>query len=217
MRDAPPPGRRERPPVVAGPVPDQALLREASLAHLARFAASEAGLVRVLDRRIRRWASRAEAAGAEAAEVAAQSQAARREARAVAMALVRAGVLDDAAYAEARARSLVRGGRSRRAALAHLAGRGIGSELAQGVLPEDRDTELAAALVQARRRRIGPFAAVGTDEDADPDGLRPPDPRRHDRALAALARAGFTRETAERALALDRDAADALIEALKRG
>ena len=211
MQDQPPPARRDRTVAAAGPAPDRARLREAALAHLARHAASEAGLVRVLDRRIRRWAQRAGAEGAVPEQVASRSRVARDEARAVAARLVADGVLDDAAYAEARARSLARSGRSRRATLAHLAGRGVDTELARSVLPEDPDADLAAALLQARRRRIGPFAPE-TDAGAGTD-----DPAAHNRSLAALGRAGFDRDTAERALGLDREAADALILALRRG
>ena len=47
--------RAERP---AGPAPTRAKLHEAALAHLAKFSATEAGLIRVLDRRIARWARR---------------------------------------------------------------------------------------------------------------------------------------------------------------
>ncbi len=208
MQDHPPTTRRDRTVAAAGPAPDRARLREAALAHLARHAASEAGLLRVLDRRIRRWAQRAGAEGAAPEQVASQSRAAREEARAVATRLVADGVLDDAAYAEARARSLARRGRSRRAALAHLAERGVDAELARTVLPEDPDADLAAAVLQARRRRIGPFAAADADGD---------DPALRNRALAALARAGFSRDVAERALGLEPDAAEALILALRRG
>ncbi|TDG04393.1 regulatory protein RecX, partial [Paracraurococcus ruber] len=55
----PPRKPRERPrrvPRPAGPPPGEAALREAALAHLARFAATEAGLTRVLRRRVDRWA-----------------------------------------------------------------------------------------------------------------------------------------------------------------
>src|SRR5215218_4105656 len=47
----------------AGPPPTEAALHQAALAHLARFAASEAGLRRVLERRVDRWARRAEVEG----------------------------------------------------------------------------------------------------------------------------------------------------------
>ncbi len=213
MHDQPLPARRDR-TVAAGPAPDRARLREAALAHLARFAASEAGLLRMLDRRIRRWAQRAGAEGAAPEQVALQSRAARDEARLVAARLVADGVLDDGAYAEARARSLARSGRSRRATLAHLAGRGVDPELARSALPDDPDIDLAAAVLQARRRRIGPYADGEGDAGAE---AATADPVARNRALAALGRAGFDRDTAERALGLDRAAADALILALRRG
>ncbi|MDN3565510.1 regulatory protein RecX, partial [Paeniroseomonas aquatica] len=97
------PPRPPRPPrkvIPAGPAPTEARLREAALAHLARFAATEAGLRRVLQRRVDRWARRAEAEGLDAAAAAA----ARALAAAVARQLVATGVVDDAAFAEARAR-----------------------------------------------------------------------------------------------------------------
>lgn len=215
MQHAAPQTRRERRQPVAGPVPDAGRLREAALAHLARFAATEAGLLRVLERRVRRWSDRAVAEGVPSEQARAQAGAARDAARAVVAALVAGGVLDDGAYAESRARSLARGGRSRRAMLAHLTGRGVDAELARSVLPEDGDTELAAALLQARRRRIGPFAAP----DAGPgtDGHPAADSAARNRQLATLARAGFSRDIAERALDLDREAAEALILALRRG
>ena len=52
--------RRSAAPRPAGPAPSTASLRETALAHLARFAATEVGLKRVLERRVDRWARRAE-------------------------------------------------------------------------------------------------------------------------------------------------------------
>ncbi|QYU69974.1 hypothetical protein J4558_07610 [Leptolyngbya sp. 15MV] len=63
---------RRRP---AGPPPDAAKLREVAIAHLARFAATEVGLRRVLIRRVDRWAREAEAEGQP--EVAGQAAASR--------------------------------------------------------------------------------------------------------------------------------------------
>ncbi len=199
--------RRAAAEVPAGPVPAAGALREAALAHLARFPASEAGLLRVLDRRIQRWSRRALSGGEAAERVEAGVAAARIAARAVAAALVASGVLDDAAYAEAKARSLTRSGRSRRAIGAHLAGRGVASELVQAALPVDPDAELGAALLQARRRRIGPFGDPGLLDE----------PASRNKALAALGRAGFGRDVAERALGLEPEEAERLILALKRG
>lgn len=181
------------------------------MAHLARYSATEIGLVRVLDRRIQRWASRAATFGDPPDRVAELAASARVAARTVAKALVASGVVDDAAYAEARARSLTRSGRSRRVIGAHLAQRGIDPDLAAASLPDDADTELAAALTQARRRRIGPF---GEQDPPSDDPLA--ESRIRNRALGALARAGFSRDVAERALSMERDEADRLILHLKR-
>lgn len=189
-----------RPPKPAGPAPTRASLHEAALRHLSRFAATEAGLVRVLDRRVQRWARMAEAEGAAPAEGVAAARTAVRE---VARALVAAGAIDDAAFAQARAARLTRAGRSRRATTAHLAAKGVAAETAAAALPTEAE-EFAAALAYAKRRRIGPFRA-----EADADARQ--------RDLAALARAGFPRAVAERAVAMDADAAAARVLALKRG
>ena len=179
--------------------PSEAALHEAALAHLARYAATEAGLLRVLERRILRW--RRDAAG-EAATLDAAAAAARAAARRIVARLVAAGGVDDAAFAHARAERLHRAGRSRRAIAAHLAARGVAAETARAALPEDPESELAAVLTLARRRRLGPFRAA------------PPSPGRE---LAALARAGFSRAIAEQALAMSPEAALALVLRFRRG
>lgn len=189
-------------PRPAGPAPDRARLHDAALTHLSRFAATEAGLVRVLDRRIDRWVRRAALEGMDT-DAAALS---RRAAREVAAALVQSGVVNDQAFADARARRLTRAGRSRRAVQAHLAAKGVAAPLAQAALP-DEDAELSAALAYARRRRLGPFR---TDPDA-------PDPDRMRRELGAMARAGFPQPVAQQALRMDPDAALAMVIALKQG
>ena len=90
----------------------------------------------------------------------AQVSVAKQEARGVVARLAAAGAVNDAAFAESRVRSLVRAGRSRRAIGAHLAAKGVGAEPQRHMLPDGAtDTEFAAALVLARRRRIGPFRA----------------------------------------------------------
>ncbi len=177
--------------------PDAASLHEAALRHLARYAATAAGLRRVLDRRVQRWARAAAAEPETIAE-------AKRAVRAVVARLVAAGAVDDAAFASVRARRLLHSGHSRRGVAAHLAARGIDPETAHGAFPDDAGTELAAALVLARRRRIGPFRATTADADA----------RR--RELGVLARAGFPREVATRVLAMEADAAEELVRRLRQ-
>jgi len=180
--------------------PTEASLHEAALAHLARYATTEAGLARVLGNRVRAWAR---AAGVEDEAGLADARAA--IARVVAR-LAAAGAVSDTAYASGRAQSLARSGRSRAAIAARLAAKGAGEAARAAIeaaLP-DRDAELAAALIALRRRRAGPFAASPPDQQA----LR--------RALAALARAGFPRPVAEAAVAMDMAEAEARIARFRR-
>ncbi len=195
------PPARSGEPVDPGPAPHAGRLRDAALAHLARFAATEAGLVRVLDRKIARWSRQAAAAGRASDEIAAAVREAREAVRTVAGSLAGAKVVDDAAFAESRARSLSRGGRSRRAIGAHLAGRGVAPELIETALEGAAGSDLQSAVLQARKRRVGPFG--------DPAALD--DPAAWNKALSALARAGFDRDTAERALRMDPEEAEALV------
>ncbi|SHI42260.1 regulatory protein [Roseomonas rosea] len=210
--DRPPPARRprERRQPSAGPAPTEARLQEAALNHLARFAATEAGLARVLQRRVARWAQRAEREGMEPEAVAPIVAAGRAAAVSVARRMVAAGAVDDAAFAAARARRLSRAGRSRRAIAAHLAAKGVGGEMASETLEEAGTDEVTAALAHLRRRRQGPF---------DPDPPEEAEAVRAARmkAMGALARAGFPREVAEAALDLDRAEAEARIIESRRG
>ena len=181
----------KRPRRPAGPPPNAARLREAALAHLARFATTEAGLKRVLERRIARWARAAEAEGQPRESTAASIAALHAEIATIAKSLVAAGAVNDAAFAESRARRLARSGHSRRAIAAHLAAKGIAAEAAATALPEGEAAEFLAALAFCRRRRLGPFARVAPDAPA------------RMKALAALARGGFAQSIARRALAMD--------------
>jgi regulatory protein len=163
----------------AGPPPDVTRLHEAALAHLARYATTQTGLIRVLERRVERWA-RAADADAE------MRNTARAAVRIVVARLAASGLVDDVAFAQSRARSLTRAGRSRREVGGHGA----------------RDRRRHAA--RCRRRRIGPFR---TDASAPPD-LR--------RELGMLARAGFAQDLATRVLRMDLAAAEDLIIRLRQ-
>jgi regulatory protein len=185
-----------RPPRKPPATPTDSNLHEAALAHLARYATTRAGLLRVLDRRIARWAA-SEAGDTDAATTA------RAAARAVVDRLVASGAVSDAAFAQSRARSLQRAGKSARAISAHLSAKGVPATLATDTLHPDPEHELAAAIIHARRRRLGPFRTTA------------PTPETHRRELASLARAGFTQSIASRALRLDRDDAEALITAFR--
>jgi regulatory protein len=165
-------------------------LREAALRHLARYATTRANLVRVLNRRIARWAAQYN----QNDEIVGLRQVAQE----LVDSLAAEGLVNDDAYAAIRSRRLLRAGRSRRAVAADLATRGVSGQAISD------ETELAAALITARRRRIGPFRVAPTDTD----GLR--------RETAMLARAGFSRDVVRAALQMDTAQAEALVLRLKR-
>ena len=157
----------------------------------------KAGLVRVLERRVERWARATEAPDPQVVATA------KLAANTVAAKLVALGLVDDAAFAAARARRLTRSGRSPLQVTAHLAARGITGEAARQAAPANPNAELAAAVLLARRRRIGPFRTG----EIDTAGQR--------RELGVLARAGFPQDVAARALRLDPNTAAELILTLR--
>jgi regulatory protein len=181
--------------------PDGSNLYQAALNHLARYAATEAGLRHVLMRRVDRWARLQ-----TDPEIAAPVVAAAREAiDGVISRLVQAGAVSDTAFAENRAKTLVRGGQSNRSVQARLIAKGVAPELARAVSVSDTETELAAALVLVRKRRIGAYRAA---EDADA-AVRM-------KELGLMARAGFSRDIAEQALDTPREDAEGRIFELRR-
>ncbi|QQP88639.1 RecX family transcriptional regulator [Skermanella sp. TT6] len=162
-----PPGRRQQKPVTAQ------YLENAALYYLQRFASSSANLRRVLMGKVERSAR---AHGTDRAEGAALVEALIERYQ-------RSGLLDDKAYAEAKAASLHRRGTSTRAIREKLSLKGVGGdEIAAALESVDEetpgDTELAAAVALARRRRLGPFRRTGREEHREKD-------------MAALGRAGF--------------------------
>jgi regulatory protein len=189
-----------RKPPAPRPPPDAATLHSAALTHLARYAATQAGLTRVLIRKIERWARTADL---DPDSLLAATTQARAAIDPILARLTESGALSDEAFAQSRARSLARAGRSRRAIGAHLASRGVAGPLASAALPTRPDHEFAAALIHARKRRIGPWAKAA------------PTPEQQRRDLASFARAGFAQSVAVRALAMDMDAAEASIAAFR--
>lgn len=157
-------------------------LENVALHYLQRFATSSENLRRVLMRRV------------DKAARAAADEALRAEGAALVEALIARwlanGLLNDAAYAEAKAHSLHRRGASSRAIRQALAAKGVAGEAAEDGLARlaeaHADPELAAAAALARRRRLGPW--------------RPAEARAAMRLkdLAALARAGFAYDVAVR-------------------
>lgn len=182
------------------PPPDAGSLRAAALAHLARFAATEAGLTQVLTRRIESWARKAEA-DADIRDAAVQY--AHACIAPIVAQLVASGAVSDSAFAESRARALARAGRSRRAIGAHLATRGVAAALAAGAVPADPGQEFAAALIHARKRRLGPWRKAA----ASPESLR--------REMGSFARAGFAHSVAVQVIQSGLEEAETAIAAFR--
>lgn len=183
------------------PVPDAANLYQAALNHLARYASTEAGLRKVLMRRIDRWTRLQTDADTTEPSV----LTARLAVDEVVKRLAETGAVSDTVFAESRARGLVRAGQSKRSVQMRLVSKGVAPELARGAAETDPDTELSAALVLTRKRRIGPYRATEATDAAA-----------RMKELALLARAGFPRDIAERALDTDRDEAESRIFELRR-
>lgn len=97
---------------------------------------------------------------------------------------VSAGYINDAEFADARARSLARRGYGHRRLAQALDSAGVSRTITQALAP-DETTAREAAEIFARRRRLGPFA------EGD---MTPADRRRH---FAALVRAGHDFELAK--------------------
>lgn len=152
-------------------------LRNAALHYLERYASSAGNLRQVLRRRVLR-AARFHETDRDQAD---------RWIEEIVAGFQSSGILDDAAYAEARVQSMFRQGRSLRAMARELKKKDVADDDIARALDalgsEHGDPNRAAAIRYARKRRLGPFR---TD---DRDGRR-------ERDLAAMARAGFDYDTA---------------------
>ena len=154
---------------------DEARLEELALAYVGRFATTRAKLASYLARKLRErgWA----APRAPATEALVEK-------------LAGLGYVDDAAYALAKARSLGSRGYGRRRVSLALRQAGVGEDDGRAAEDNARAEAVTAALLFARRKRIGPFALEKTD------------PRDRERSLAAMLRAGHDFALARRVLDL---------------
>lgn len=184
--------------------PAQNVIHEWALDYLTHRPASVAQLKKVLERRIATWAKRvAKAESPEPAELEEAVEQAKASAGNVLERLQSSGLLDDDVYAKHRAERLTREGKSRRAVAFDLKQKGISERISKEAVPTDGDTELAAAASLLRKKRFGPFTRKDDVDDKE-----------RNRWLGALARAGFSFSTANRALRLDRESAEELIRNL---
>jgi regulatory protein len=117
------------------------------------------------------------------------------------------GLLNDQAFAATRATRLSTGGRSRRAIRAHLNDKGIDAATVRTVTTSDTTSDFHAAIAFAKRRRLGPFARQN-DEALTRDARRSAE----NKALGAMARAGFDFDICTRVLRLSLEDASLLLQ-----
>jgi regulatory protein len=169
-------------------------LQNAATFYLERYPSTAEGLRRVLNRRV------AKAKMAEAPII----DNVKQTIDAIVAKFVDAGVIDDQAFAQTKARALHRRGSSNRVTRQKLKVAGVdGDTLDQAMagLDQELDTdprqrEWQAAVALARRRRLGPFRQK--DRKA-----------RRNRDLAAMARGGFDYQLAKKVIdAPDPDSLD---------
>jgi regulatory protein len=174
-----PKGRKvERRPVKK---PTEDRLMNQAMYYLGRFAASSAMLKTVLMRRVDR-AVRAELI--ERADGAALVDTVVRR-------CVASGMIDDRQFAQGRAETLLRQGKSPSRIRQVLASKGVGEDHSDASLEhlgdQHEDLALAAATRLAQRRRLGPFRQTDRVENRDRD-------------MAVLARAGHGYDVAKRVI-----------------
>jgi len=160
---------------------DRARLEQIALAYAARYATSRASLQAYLRRKLceRGWEGEGEPSVADVVERFAE-----------------AGYVDDAAFALAKTRGLLRRGYGVRRVGQALTAAGIDEELRAELRP-DEARQREAALALARKRGFGPF------------GDKRPDPAQRQKQLAAIVRAGHSFDQARELVdALDSEAAE---------
>lgn len=165
---APREARRPPPPL------DAAALERLALRYVERFATTRGKLVDYLKRKVRER-------GWEGADP---------QPAALAEKMAALGYLDDRAWAEARARSLGRRGLGAARVTGALRAAGVDEADRAAVAPAVAGRAVEAALLFARRKRLGPYAAVV------------PDRAGREKALAAMLRAGHALDLARRIVAL---------------
>jgi regulatory protein len=170
-------------------------LQNAAAFYLERYPSSAEGLRRVLNRRV----AKAKMLDAPIMDNVQQAI------EVVVAKFVDAGVIDDKAFAQTKARSLHRRGTSSRLTRQKLKMAGVdgdtldeameGLDVELDMTPAQREQRAAAAL--ARRRRLGPYRAAEGRKD------------HRLRDLAAMARAGFAYDVAKKVIdAKDPDSLD---------
>lgn len=177
--------RQARPskPKRSRPIASEEALKDLALAYALRFPGTTERLKKHLHKKV-----------GEAIDAGLAPLTARRWIDPVIATLTRVKVLDDALYAEHRAKTLHRRGRSTRLIARDLelkAAPKTAIDTALDTLADDGATDFKAAVLLAKKKRLGPF---GTPSTGDRDARA----KLRAKQLGALARAGFSFEIARK-------------------
>lgn len=120
---------------------------------------------------------------------------------------IRQGLLNDDAYLAGMITSLRRRGLSKQAILSRLQQKGLNKEAILTTLSahdeagSNQNPDFAAAVLLIRRKKLGCFGKQ--------------DPEKKNRELSSLARAGFSFDIAQKALALEQDEAEEILNEIR--
>ncbi|MDI2112279.1 regulatory protein RecX [Commensalibacter nepenthis] len=182
-------------------------LQEYAMAYLARYNNTEKGLIRVLKAKLRRWALKSEQEGIDQSKIDNGIQQGLQQIPQIIAKVKKIGIVDDCSYTEYKMNSLIRSGRSQKAIQNKLLQKGVAFEVIQSVLGQyqDQDTELLAALVYARKRRIGPFRRV--DREVTHESKQ--------KEQSSFARGGFSFVMVDKVLSMELAEAEETIQRLR--
>ncbi|TNE63117.1 MAG: regulatory protein RecX [Alphaproteobacteria bacterium] len=170
-------------------------LERVAVHYLGRYAATEARLRDILERKVMRRNEEGAPPNAEQ----------RGWIDAVVQKCIGYGYVNDGTFAAQRLQSLVRKGKTPRNIAADLRHKGVPADTVEQVLAEahesaEENLTLQAAAALVRRRRFGAFRSPGRSDEKRPE-----------KELAALMRAGFPYGLAREVLAMEADELIALL------
>lgn len=182
-------------------------LQEYAMTYLARYNNTEKGLLRVLKVKMRRWAMKAEQEGIESVEIEVELQKGYREIPDILAKVKRLGIINDQTYTEYKVGLLIRSGRSQKAIQNKLLQKGVAFDVVQSVLDQyqDKNTELLAALIYAKKRRVGPFRRADREVNTEVK----------QKEQQSFARGGFSFAMTDQILSMDIAEAEETIQQLR--
>lgn len=182
-------------------------LQEYAMTYLSRYSNTEKGLLRVLKAKMRRWAVKAEQEGMEPTEITSGLKKGYQQIPDILAKVKRLGIVNDQTFAEYKVNSLIRSGRSQKVIQNKLLQKGVAFQVVQSVLDQyqDKDIELFAALIYARKRRVGPFRRNDRELTID----------KRQKEQLSFARGGFSFMITDRVLSMDLAEAEEIIQKIR--